>query len=271
MRIIDYDKIDTWELWISEALFPCDLDEFKRNLKSEEPKYIEDAADVVIDTIGLENTASRLDKVLQSCGVRLYHGTRLSDEELKSIKCNGLKPLVLKDRKELLTDLLSHHSEWSEVKHRLDEVLDEFGPGQKGGLREDNSAHACFSRKGLICGCNHYLTHGAEVDGQVVYRLFNSDRSALELLRNGRNPYLVSFIKPYKEALNGANPFGFEDGELPNLLRLLLNAWAYKQYDDSFNPERLENCTAAIFRGGVDANEIEQFELLSDKELVIDL
>lgn len=217
----------------------------------------------------MENIISRLNLALKNCSVRLYHGTRLSDEELKSIKCNGLKPLVLKERRELIASLLHPHEKWKEVEHRLDEVLLDFGQRNKGGVREDNSVHACFSRMGLIWGCSHYLNYGAEVDGHIVDRLFGSDNGALELLKKGRNSYLVSFVKPYKDALKAADPYGSEQEQLPSLLKQLINVWAYRQYDCSYQPSSLKDCTAAIFKGGIKAYEIEAFELLSSDRMTI--
>jgi hypothetical protein len=59
-----------------------------------------------------------------------------------------------------------------------------FGPGWEkagAGKREDNSVHVCLSRAGLLYGCNHYLTHGAEVDQHIAQALFPGD-SGLDLL-----------------------------------------------------------------------------------------
>ena len=68
--------------------------------------------------------------------------------------------------------------------------------------REDGSVHVCFSRSGLINGCNHYLTHGAEVDNHVFDALFGSDgREHLPALRQ---PVLFSFEPTFDETARAA-------------------------------------------------------------------
>jgi hypothetical protein len=53
--------------------------------------------------------------------------------------------------------------------------------------------HACFSRGGLLLGCSHYLTYGAELDGDIALHLFGN-ASAGALFRCVRKPYLISFV-----------------------------------------------------------------------------
>jgi hypothetical protein len=267
LNIIDYDKINIWVPWLNEIIFEIAPINLKERIKQAEPKYIEDAAEIVFEAIGQENLANLMNTRLNEYKIRVYHGTRLSELELTNIRIEGLKPLQLKDRKITLERIFSRHKNWQKVKSRLDDVLEAHGPGKKAGQREDNCIHVCFSRAGLIYGCNHYLTHGAEVDGHVANSLFGNDNTALELLQEDRKPYLLSFIRNFGDAVKAANPFGVSDGEFPSLLRLLIQAWAYRQYRPLFNPEKSRDCTAAMFPGGVVPSELEEFELLSDDEL----
>jgi hypothetical protein len=77
-----------------------------------------------------------------------------------------------------LTAIFNQHPEWSPAKAELlDAQLHRFGPGWETagvGRREDDSVHVCLSRAGIVLGCNHYLTHGAEVDQHIV-RAFSLD------------------------------------------------------------------------------------------------
>jgi hypothetical protein len=267
LNIIDYDQIDIWGAWLDEIISEITSIDLKERIKQAKPKYIEDAGEIVFEVIVQENLANLLSTRLNDYQVRVYHGTRLSEYELKSIRTEGLRPLLLKERKATLVSIFSSHANWPKVKFRLDEVLEAFGRGNQAGHREDNCIHVCFSREGLISSCNHYLTHGAEVDGHVANSLFGSDNTALALLQEGRKPYLLSFIRSFEEAVKAANPFGVSDGEVSSLLRLLIEAWAYRQCDPVSNPAKLKDCTAAMFQGRVEPSELEKFELLSDDML----
>lgn len=127
--------------------------------------------------------------------------------------------------------------------------------------------HVCFSRAGLLHGCNHYLTHGAEVDRHIAHRLFPGDKTALDLLLAHRTAMLVTFLPRYSEAALAANPHGVPNGELPALLGLLLNAWAFKQAHPEFTVTSLRDCTAARFDGPVSATLIENIEEVDDSSL----
>ena len=65
-----------------------------------------------------------------------------------------------------IAEILRLHPRWAEVEDGLPQAIERFGPQARAGRREDGCVHACFSRSGLLLGCNHYLTHGAEVDGR---------------------------------------------------------------------------------------------------------
>jgi hypothetical protein len=264
LQIIDYDKIEEWEPWLSKILCPSNSGDIKQVLLDEKPQCTEEARDIVSATIGIEEVTKRLEGGLKGYGIRLYHGTRVSDIELEDIKSHGLKPLALRERKESIAGRFSSHPDWAKTKSRWDEVFEKIVSEAKEETRE-GALYACFSRTELISGSCHYVKYGAELDKWIARCLFNKS-DADELLRKGRSPYLVSFIKPYEEAERAANPNGFDPRVLSNLSSALLEAWAYRQFDESFRPEY--GCiTSAMFREGINKNELDQFELLSDEEL----
>lgn len=99
--------------------------------------------------------------------MRVFHGTRVTAEELLSITKHGLQVLRSSDRWDALISVFSGHPEWVDKEGLLDGELYRFGPRWMrvgAGKREDSAVHVCLSRAGLLYGCNHYLTHGAEVD-----------------------------------------------------------------------------------------------------------
>jgi hypothetical protein len=99
-----------------------------------------------------------------------------------------------------LVAVFSQHPEWSSEKEQLLDVqLQRFGPGWEKaglGLREDGCVHVCLSHAGLLLCCNHYLTHGAEID-QVIAKVLFPDSSGLELLSASRAAKLVTFTAPF--------------------------------------------------------------------------
>jgi hypothetical protein len=263
-KIFDYDRIDEWEPWIDGVVFPIAPANLAESIAESEPEFIEDAADTLFEIVDKEELVACLSNRLHDVQVRVYHGTRLSRAELHDIQENGLRSLRLTDRKDLLTEIFSDHPEWLAAKSNLDEVLSQLGPGCKAGLREDGYIHVCFSRRGLLSGCNHYLTHGAEVDGHVASMLFQNKELALKLLQSNREPYLISFLSDFDSAISAANPYGFNKSDTPSLMRQIIQSWAFKKYRPEFSSESLQDCTAARFTGPKPAQEIEKYELVSE-------
>lgn len=235
--------------------------------KNSRPKYIEDARRFFENEIGLQKLVEELNSRLGTYAVRVYHGTRLGDVELASVKRHGLRPLTLIDRKDLLIECFKHHPDWEKEQHKLDDVLHRIGPGWERsgyGKREDGGVHVCLSRAGLLHGCNHYLQHGAEVDHHVAYALFESDKSAEDLLRVGRGARLVSFTAPFPEAAIAANPWGFPRDEMPSLLRTLFSAWAFSLSHESFSVVSQQDSVALKFPGSISADRLKIEDISDD-------
>ena len=266
MNIIDYDQIDEWGPWIGvmiAEIAPCDIGDALINV---EPKYIEDAGNFLCDCIGRDRLIRHLAARLEPYAVRVYHGTRVTEAEDKQIRTEGLKPLKLADRKPALVAIFRQHPRWADAEAEFEATLRELGPGEAAGRREDNCVHVCFSRAGLLHGCKHYLTHGAEVDSHIAHRLFQ-DEKALDLLRTHRRAKLVTFVSSFPEAAQAANPFGFPTEGLPSLLGMLVQAWAYKQAHPAFTVVSQRDCTAARYEGPIPASRIERIEDIDDTEL----
>lgn len=269
MQIIDYDDLAAWEPLVSAAMseiMPAGLIERLQSLK---PEFFEDAGELVLESIDQTTLVQHLNSKLSPFLVRVYHGTRLTESEVESIKVEGLRPLSLAARRSALVSIFKQHERWSEVESQLDRVLHDMGPGNQAGLREDACVHVCFSRAGLVHGCNHYLTHGAEVDGHVADALFGDD-SADVLLQGNRHAKLITFLAPFPDAARAANPFGFHGTDLPSLLGILFRAWAHHAAAPTFTVASLKNCTAARFPSAIPAHRIEAIQDVSDVELGIE-
>lgn len=266
VAIIDFDEIGSWEPIFDQFLLEIAPHNLFSALAKLRPKFVEEAAGLVVDRVGRTPLIEHLNSRLTEHRVRVFHATRVSQAGHDSIRAKGLLPLRLAERRPELERILSGHARWEEVKGRLDYVLEEIGPGERAGRREDDRIHVCFSKAGLMRGCSHYLTHGAEVDGHIANLLFG-DRSAEPLLSAARQPLLVAFSRPYPEVAKAANPYGVPQDGLPGVIDLLLTAWAYAKAKPGFRPGDLEDCTAAFFRGAVQAEEIEALLEVSDADL----
>lgn len=268
MKVIDYDRIEEWELWIDRILFRIIPNKLVDAIAQSNPEYIDDAAEILYQYGDRNELIENLRVNLNTFYVRVYHGTRLSLSELADIKENGLRPLLLTERKNTLIEIFKGHPEWETVQSNLDGILTELGPGQRVGRREDGKIHVCFSRKGLLEGCSHYLTHGAEVDGHVASMMFEDLESALQLLKVNRKPYLISFLADFESALSAANPFGFNSEDIPSLLKLIIEPWAYRKYKVDFSSGNLRNDAAAMFHGPKLAHELDNIEEVSENSII---
>jgi hypothetical protein len=266
-RIFDYDQLDVWGPWFTPIMLDVAGPEIIKAAKDSRPEYLEDARQFFQNEIGLQKLVDELNTRLSAYAVRVYHGTRLGDGELTSVKRHGLRPLTLVDRKDLLIRCFKHHPDWEKERHKLDGILHRIGPGwEKSGYgkREDGGIHVCLSRAGLLHGANHYLTHGAEVDHHVAYALFENDKSAENLLRVRRPARLISFTAPFPEAAGAANPWGFRQDEMPSLLSSLFQAWAFSLSHPSFKIANERDSVALRFPGPISADRLEIEDILDD-------
>lgn len=265
MRVIDFDMIAEWDPWLTEAIEEIAPPDLLSDLARMQPEYMEDARDFVVAGVGRERLVEHLVEALSDTRVRVYHGTRLDLDQLEVLRREGLKPLKLAERRSAIVRLAEKHPKWKERQEALDDALEKFGPQARAGHREDGCVHICFSRSGLLHGCNHYLTHGAEVDNHIFDALFGSSGRAY--LRAGRQPLLISFEPTFKETLDAANPWGVPSDDLPSLVRLLLNSWAHRQAYPKFETAGLEDCTAARFERAILAAEITNIEFVEERML----
>jgi hypothetical protein len=269
MRVIDYDEIEQWQPWLTAMVSSIAPAELLEALETSRLKYMEDALDYVVENIGRPRLVEHLNSELAPYSVRLYHGTRVIEAELRQIRTDGLRPLRLSDRRMPLAAVFRQHPEWSTEKEQLlDEQLYRRGPGWKESgyaRREDGSVHVCLSRAGLLLSCNHYLRYGAEVDQDIANVLF-PDGSGLELLRRGRAAKLVSFTAAFGEAAKAANPYGLPEYELPDLLRKLLSAWAYKTAKPRFSVAKECDPSSLTFKGCIPPGRLEIVDV-EDAEL----
>lgn len=264
--VVDFDDLPGWAPEFGRAVTAVAPAGILARLQNNQFEYVEDAASMVRDEIGVHRLTEAINAALATSMVRLYHGTRISLADEASIRRHGLLPLArtFDERSAALAEILSAHPRWPDVSAGWDRALRKVGVEEYAGRRLDDRVHACFSKAGLTRGCSHYLHVGGEVDNHIMDLVFG-DRSALPLLTAARRPALVTFVRPFGEALAAANPYGFPQKELPSLMGLLLNAWAWGVARPGFDPATLADCTAAWFNGPI--TDLENISIVQDGDL----
>jgi hypothetical protein len=170
-----------------------------------------------------------------------YHGSRLTAEEIVDVRRDGLRVLKATDREQRLRTILSAHPRWRTVERSLTEAIDAYGVNwlQNNSGRREGSVHATISRSGLIKSFNRYLKYGSEFDQVVSQRLLEDE--GVELLGGYGSPVIFKIAVPGVVAFHAANPCLPElPIGLPNLVRELLDAWAFWLANPTFSTQTLE-------------------------------
>ena len=260
--MVDFDVIDAWKPKLSDVLHPYMAENKLAKLVSVQTKDPSVALDSLFSLGDRNAIFDATIAWIKAVSIVGYHGTRLIDSEVISLKQNGLIPLKSSDRRRRLKRVLSRHDRWPEVESKFKDTIRNFGPGQKGGQREGQS-HLTLSRNGLITASNHYLTHGSEFDQRVAYELLGDDGE--ELLRDDGEPRLVKVAVPGDKALDAAHPHFtvddlLESGDVPNLVSQFLGSWALKVGHSEFQCRTLEVDCGMIFSSVVPPSWIVNIE-----------
>jgi hypothetical protein len=228
--MIDFDSIDDWAPKLTDALSQCVPDSIREVMAGMSPEFVEDSKATLLALAPRDAViAATLDWV-RSDTIAAYHGSRLTEADIESIRKVGLKPLDARDRGDRLLRALSRHPHWAKVEYRLSTSLQAHGAGNRAGHRE-GQVHLTLSRVGLTEGFSHYLTGGSEFDQQVASDLLGQE--GLDLLARDGTPTVVQLAIPGERALDGAHRhFNVEDmlrrGDVPNVVDSFLEAWSYR-------------------------------------------
>ena len=161
--MLDFDCIDDWTHQLSAALNDHLPDAVDSIFLDAAPELVEDARDLLFEVADRDAIIDATLTWIRGTHVVGYHGTRLTEPEVESVRELGLLPLKGSARRNRLACTLSAHPRWSEVVDRLDAEIEAHGTG-----REDLVA-LTLSRAGLEKSFNHYLAHGAEFDYDVAW------------------------------------------------------------------------------------------------------
>jgi hypothetical protein len=261
-RVIDFDSIEEWEADLRAALSSCVTDAAISEIARSNPEYVEDARDLLFKHAERDEVIDATLAWLRSSSINAYHGTRLTDAEIESVRQLGLVPLNAGARRARLDRALSGHPGWAAAQRQMDTVLADLGQNNSSGHRE-GQVHLTLSRAGLANGFNHYLTHGAEFDQHAAQALLG-DEGLVLLAKDGKKTIIRAFIAGDR-ALQACHPhLTVEDrrsrGDVPNLVDQFLRAWSYRLAHPGFDPRTLEVDCGFVFKETVPPGWIMKIE-----------
>ena len=262
--MIDFDEIDHWAPLLAKKLTPLIPTNVLDKVVAAAPDEPHDARQLLLASICRMAVIEATVEWINSVTVAGYHGTRLTDAEVDSVRTQGLLPMQADHRRARLERVLSHHQRWPEVAERLEDVLRAFGPGEEAGRRE-GQVHLTLSRNGLVSGFNKYLTHGAEIDCHLAHALLGQEGEAL--LANDGKARLIKGTVPGYQALAAANPFWsveecLASDRIPNLVGELLDSFSYRLAHPNFQCSSLRLDCGMIFHSSIPSDWIDGIETL---------
>lgn len=261
--MLDFDDIDNWAPKLGTALRPYIPDAIERKFVEAAPQY-EDALDLLFELTDRNEVIDTVLVWLRSQEILGYHGSRLTDTEIDSVRENGLIPLKAETRRTRLLRALSPHPRWADMEAQLDIAIHACGQGNCAGHRE-GQVHLTLSKSGLINEFSHYLTHGSEFDQHVAHKLLGTEGKEL-LARDGK-PRIIQIVVPGTAALDAAHPYiDIDDirakGDLPNLGDQFLKSWSYRLAYPSFQSRTLGVDCGMVFHKAVPASWVLGFNTL---------
>lgn len=256
--MLDFDNIDEWFPELFDVLCPCMPKSIEQKFLLANPQYIEDARDLLFDLTDREVVINTMLIWFRSKEIVAYHGTRLIESEITSLKTIGLVPLKAHNRRDRLIRALSSHPGWPEAVAKLDATLQSYGQHRIAGQRE-GQVHLTLSKSGLVNGFNHYLIYGSEFDQHVAYELLGIEGK--DLLAHAGEPRVVKLAVPGNVALDAAHPFFSIDdirarGEIPNIIREFITSWSFRLAHPGFQSQQLKIDCGLIFYNIVPADWI---------------
>lgn len=248
MAIIDFDDISTWENDLINFLGPL----FSKHIPAlqKHHEYVEDSLDTLLASTDRQKIIEATLDWISRNEIASYHGSRLTLDELNSVKRHGLLPLVAQARDERIRRALSAHPKWQSVSRSLPELIERGANGVHIGNRT-NQVHLTLSRNALENGFNHYITHGSEFDQSIACQLLGQE--GVDLLSLDGEPYIFAFAVPGQLAISAAHRYFSPEemisrGSVPNIVNEFLKILSYRQFDPSYTPDRLKVHCGLVFK-----------------------
>lgn len=259
----DFDTIGEWAPRLSVALDTLIPERLRERIAAGPIAWLEDALDIILDDVERNLLVDATREWLRGQTIVAYHGSRLSTDEIASVRTTGLRTLDPAKRQAQLAQILSRHPDWARASVGLVAAIRDFGDGQFG--RRQGQAHLTISRGALLTAFNHYLVEGSEFDQAVAVELLG--KGARTLLQEGRSPVLFTVEVPGDRALDLAERW-LCNGEMSGLIRHVLQFWAYWLHDPALDPGTQHVDFGLIFYEGIPPNWITDAALIDEARLL---
>lgn len=257
--IIDFDQND-WMPSLDEVLRNLVTPSAKESLRQASFDYIENARDALIALSDGDAVIDAFLAWIRSNELRVYHGSRLTDNDVQDVLSEGLRPLNIGDRLKWL------RSEFPEIDGAISPAeADEVIRREMLSVRE-NQVHASLSRQAVLT--EYEYLDGSEFDRRFLQWAGHSD--LVELLKQRGKSRLVTLKVPGDEALTAMHPIFpiehlREKGEYPNLVEELLSEYAWHLHDPTSERETVDSCL--MFLRPVPSDWIESVEIIETGSL----
>lgn len=248
--IIDFDN-DDWMSDLDVVLSDHLPLETKTNLRKQDFEYKEDVLDALEVETDVEGVIDTTLKWIRNNRIRIFHGTRLTDDEADRVRETGMRPLAVGDRVEWLRATFPELNEVLTdgfVRHSI----------SKGSLQyREGQVHAAISLKELTSGYD-YLFLGSEFDRRLLEHAGRGD--LVPLLTSRGKPRVIKIVIPGDEALDAMHPFfpiefTRENDRYPNLVRDLLKEYAWMLSKPHYRRVGVDSCL--LFKRPIPGYQIE--------------
>lgn len=254
--IIDFDT-HNWVKSLDTAIGHLLDEKVLQAIRTTNFRYREDPLEKITELAqNVDDIIDESIKWLIAQNVRIFHGTRFTDEEVEAVKKHGLQPLNKEARIDWLLTTIP------EIGHSLPrQTAIDLAYQHSMGKRE-GEIHAALSR-GLMFSGYDYLFNGSEFDRRLLQ--FANLHELLPLLTQRGKPRLVNIVLSGERVLNSAHPyFTIEDvrsvDRFPNLILEFLTEYAWQIYSPNSSCSQYDSCF--LFREELDASCIEGIETI---------
>ena len=267
---LDFDDHRAWGPLLTAAVGDLISEPVVEQLVAAAPEFVHDALRLLFSYPNRKEIIEATLVWIRSTTIAGYHGSRLTDSEVDSIRARGLVPLDAQARRTRLCRALSPHPRWGEVAGKLDPTLSEYGGEKVGGRGKAGSrerqVHLALSRSRLINYLDRHLTHGSEFDRHVAHALLGAEGE--ELLRRDGQARVIRVAVPGEDALNAANRYHTVEeclarGDVPYLVNDFLEAWSYGLADPDFCGPLGHGCDMVFYSMVVPSDWIVDIDTLS--------
>jgi hypothetical protein len=136
--MLNFDDIGDWAPELSSALRRHVTKAVQIRMVAAKSRYVEDARNLLLKLTLRDEIIDATIDWIRSQEIAGYHGSRLTDAEVVSVRARGLVPLKADSRRIRLERALSRHPKWSGVADQLDAAIQRHGEGGAAGHQVPN-------------------------------------------------------------------------------------------------------------------------------------